>query len=242
MHTMKKALAMIELIFAIVILGITMMSAPMLISQASNSGITALQQEAIAAASSELGMIMTRQWDEQDTNESQQSPILVVSNTGHPDLAEATDADGNLTGRRIGTPLLSTRSFLTSLGGVRLNATPPAQFTAEGDTDDVDDFNGQTVTLSVITATNAQTGDYADTSLQIAVTVTYLTDSPTSNYQQSSITYSQPFTLTTNNTTNIKAVTVTATSGSHNTELGTNVRLRAFTCNIGSYSLKEGRF
>jgi len=243
MQILRPAVAMIELIFAIVILGITMMSAPMLISQASSSGITVLQQEAIAAAASELGMIMTRQWDEQDTNETQQSPILVVSSTGHVDLAEATDADGNLTGRRAGTPPMSARSFLTSLGGVRFNATAATALGSEGgDDDDIDDFNGNTITLTVVTATDTQTGDYADTSLQLTISVNYLLDTPTNNYQQASITYSQPFSQTTNNTTNIKAVTVTATSGSHDTELNTNVVLRAFSCNIGSYTLKEGRF
>jgi hypothetical protein len=238
----RPAIAMIELIFAIVILGITLMSAPMLISQATTSGITAIQQEAIAAAASEIGMIMTRQWDEQDTDETAQNPILVVNN-GHTDLDEATYADGNRTGRRIGTPSLSSRSFLTSLGGARLNATPAATLGPEGgDDDDIDDFNGRTVSLTVITATDTVRGDYADTSLQLNITVNYLLDSPTSDYQQASVTYSQPFTRTTNTSTNIKAVSVQATSGSHDDALKTNVLLRAFTCNIGTYTLKEGRF
>ena len=259
LYTTRRAIAMIELIFAIVILGIVMMSAPMLISQASSGSITSLQQEAISAASSELGMILTRQWDEQDTNESLRAPSLVVNN-GHGDLNESVDSDGNLTGRRVGTPLLSARTFLTAIkldpatmpmvnADGRLIATPATSFTVEGDEDDVDDFDGKTITLapeSAAQATDAQTGDYADTTLQLAIAVNYLPDSPNggtiTNYQNTSLTYSSPFGATVTGTTNIKHVSIRATSAGNDTTLHTDIRLHAFTCNIGSYKLKEGRF
>ena len=72
----RKAIAMIELIFAIVIMGIALMSAPTLISVSSKSTYTALQQESITAAVSQINMIMTGAWDEMDTNSTIGEPVL----------------------------------------------------------------------------------------------------------------------------------------------------------------------
>lgn len=236
---LRTGIAMIELIFAIVIMGIVLMSAPMLVSQASSSGLVMVQQEAIAAASTNIGMILTRHWDEQDTNESLESPILLTN--GSSELNETVGADGNLTGRRAGTPILSYRSFLTSLGG-RLNAS--STLSAEsGDDDDIDDFNGQTATISLPNASDAtttETGDYVDTSLQLTTAVSYISDG--SGYNGSSMSFNSPFGSAAGSTSNIKAVSTTATSGTHDAELGTNITLRAFSCNIGTYKLEERSF
>ena len=77
---MRPAIAMIELIFAIVIMGIILMSAPMLISTATKSGYVAIQQEAINEAASQINMIMGYHWDEGSSNEFFIDPILTVSN------------------------------------------------------------------------------------------------------------------------------------------------------------------
>jgi len=61
---LRPAIAMIELIFAIVIIGITLLSAPMIISQSVQSINTNLKQEAIAAAASQISLILTYPWDE----------------------------------------------------------------------------------------------------------------------------------------------------------------------------------
>jgi len=239
---LRAGIAMIELIFAIVIMGIVLMSSPMLISQASTSGLVMVQQEAIAAASSDIGMILTRHWDEQDTNESLESPVLGTA--GSNALNEALDGDGNRTGRRAGTPVLSYRSFLTSLGD-RLNTTPAGtvSFTAEGDRDDIDDFDGQTTTLSPPDAseiTTTEVGDYTDTTLQLSTTISYISDAPSSGgYNSESMSLNNPFNSAAAGTSNIKMATITVTSGSHDAELKTNITLNAFSCNIGTYKLEE---
>ena len=84
---MRTAIAMIELIFAIVIMGIVLMSAPMLISTASSTTTVALQQEGINEASSRISMILTYPWDQNDINDSCISPVLHVS-SGDSELAE----------------------------------------------------------------------------------------------------------------------------------------------------------
>jgi len=73
----KKAIAMIELIFALVIMGIVLMSAPMLIQQSVKSSNIALQQEAIVAAASQTSIILSMHWDEENTRINVgESPIL----------------------------------------------------------------------------------------------------------------------------------------------------------------------
>ncbi len=60
----KSAFSMIELIFAIVIIGISVISLPMM-SQATSKGVEGnLVQEAIFAASTELNQVLSYQWDE----------------------------------------------------------------------------------------------------------------------------------------------------------------------------------
>jgi len=64
LNTQRKAIAMIELIFAIVIMGIVLLGIPNLVNVSTSSGFTSLQQEAIATASSQINLIMTKNWDE----------------------------------------------------------------------------------------------------------------------------------------------------------------------------------
>ena len=232
---MRHALAMIELIFAIVVMGIVMMSAPMMISTASSSGIVAVQQEAIASSASEIGMILTRDWDASGTDITTESPILIVTN-GDPLLDMVLSPDGNSSGRRAGTPTTSTRSAYSTSGATERNATADTAFN-DGDTNDIDDFDGNTITL---TGVRSAYGDVADASISIDIAVSYLSDATSSGtYNSRILTLNDPFD---NNvsavTTNIKSITAQTTS----TNLDTNIRLQAFSCNIGTYTLKTRSF
>jgi len=75
----RKGIAMIELIFAIVVIGIVLMSVPNLVWTAGKSGYVGIQQEAINEAASHLNMIWSYPWDERDTDEKVRAPILHVS-------------------------------------------------------------------------------------------------------------------------------------------------------------------
>ncbi len=231
---MRNAIAMVELIFAIVIMGIVMMSAPMLISQASQSSLQVVVQEAIAADASELGMILTRDWDESGTDETIESPILAVTN-GDLELEMALFPDGNSSGRRAGTPTGSTRTSFSSIG-TELSATLEGAFN-DGDGDDIDDFNGQSTPL---TGTRYALGDLADVNITINTTVKYISDSPTAGtYNSELLTFNNPFdNNVTGVTTNIKSVTSQVSSDN----LDTAIKLQAFSCNIGTYTLKTRSF
>ncbi len=238
---MRAAIAMIELIFAIVIMGIVLMSAPMLIDTAAKSTYVALQQESIAAASSEIGLILTHHWDEGDTDLNETAPILgTLGNSG-------LNEKGN-TGRRAGTPESSRRSFYTSLGE-DINASIKADFTAEGDLDDIDDFDGGDTELKIYDAENttARVGDYVDTDITIRTTVSYISDVPTNGAtylgSSSSLTLNNPFnTSAAAATSNIKLVNVVLTTNNTVAELNKTITLNAFSCNIGTYHLNRKSF
>ncbi len=235
---MRDAIAMIELIFTIVVIGIVLMSTPMLVQTASRSGYVALQQEAIAAAASELGIIMTQGWDDNaDENGTTESPILKT--LGDTQLEE----NGN-TGIRSGTPDSSFRKYITSTGG-RKDATLAGNFTSDGDYDDIDDFHNHTTTLYSASAAEADFGDYVDNSILMNTQVSYVKDTPTSgNYNTSAtISLDDPFTTAAPNaTSNIKAIRIILTSTSGVEEMNKTIALNAFSCNIGTYDLEERNF
>ena len=224
---MRPAIAMIELIFAIVVMGLTLMTAPMILEQAKRGSFVSLQQESIAAAASHISIVLSRAWDQSDTNASLNAPILTVTN-GDSDL------DRNITtGQRKGTPKNSNRTFLTPYGGLILSASTIG-IDPDGLYNDIDDYSGKTFTLSPVSSANNQ-GDYIDTTLQIQTTVAYNIDSPTGTTSYAtgnSISFDNPFTTDTA-TTNIKQIVVNLTNTID--ELNKTITLKAFSCNIGTY-------
>jgi hypothetical protein len=235
---LRPAIAMIELIFAIVIMGIVLMSAPMLISTASKSGYIAIQQEAINEAATQLNMILGFHWDENAADETYLDPILVVD-SGDDELDE-----NSTTGRRSGTPKESWRSYIREDGTRNISASAKSTFGfgsgkdgGESDKDDMDDFSETTTTLTLIgTSTDV---DYTDT-VSIANRVSYIDDNAT--YQSSSITFIPNYASSPSGTTNIKHIQVTLTSTSGADELNKTIILHAFSCNIGGYKLESKEF
>ena len=234
----RPAIAMLELIFALVIIGIALMSAPMLISTAVKSGHVAIQQEGINEAATKVNMIMGYHWDEKDADELYLDPILRVSN-GDSDLNES-----GATGRRSGTPKESYRTFIRS-DGSDFNATLPGILGSDGgDRDDIDDFIGNS-SLTLIESSNS---DYVENNVTITINtaVTYIADSPGGGSYQDpgsdeKITFSPSFSVVTAGSTNIKHIQVTLTS-SGPSELDKEIILNTFSCNIGAYKLEEKDF
>ena len=68
MQNLRKAIAMIELIFAIVVMGIAMLAIPMITSQSSKGSESAMMQESISQASSNINMVLAKYWDNENTN------------------------------------------------------------------------------------------------------------------------------------------------------------------------------
>ncbi len=234
MNILRPAIAMIELIFAIVIMGIVMMSAPMLISTATQSSYVAIQQEGINEAASRVHMIMGYAWDENNVNDDYRPAILVASGDSAFNKVGTTE-------RRIGIPMESHRTFIlsdTNSSSLNASSTPGSE---SGDADDIDDFIGN-IGLVFDERDDNTVGYVEKTTININTAVTYANDSVTGGYNQATITY-VPFTAGTP-TTNIKSITVTLTStDTANADvLGKTIKLRAFSSNIGGYTFEERRF
>jgi len=214
----KKAVAMIELIFALVVMGIALMSAPMLIHQSIKSSNVALQQEAIVAAASQTAIILSTHWDEENSNvPAGESPILNANRAafnfppaGLTDVFGRTSDDGG--------NILEPSAHI----GADANELVYTDF------DDVDDYDGSNFGLMLYNAENTtvNAGEYADTNITIATTVAY----------------TQEGAVTTNTiggvVSNIKLITVNLTSNQVDVpELAKDITMQAFSCNIGTYAI-----
>jgi type II secretory pathway pseudopilin PulG len=224
---------MIELIFAIVIMGIVMMSAPMLIQTSSNSSFVALQQESIAAVASQMGMILTSEWDESDTNTTIGEPVLRTGSAAY-NPCNSTQV------HPIGVTSSSgryCRGLDNTFGYVA--TAPNALGTDPGDIfyDDVDDYDNTNSHVLVYDNETIQTssGDYIDQNITLNSQVIY---SKNDNFTGTAptLTFSNPFQATTTAlSTNIKLITVTLNSANIANELKQkSIRLSAFVCNIGA--------
>jgi hypothetical protein len=231
---LRPAIAMIELIFAIVIMAIVLLSAPQLIRTSTQSGYVAIQQEAINEAASQVNLILGYSWDENNTNEIFLPSVLRVTH-GDASLKEVGS-----TGRRAGTPTHSYRSLYRA-DGKDFNASVIGS--DGGDSDDMDDFDGTNNLVMIESASS----DYIETStINIATTVRYGSDTPvpgTGPYSNlggdTEISYSPNLNSTATPTTNIKFITVRLTSISPLKELDKNITFNAFSANIGGYELEE---
>jgi len=221
----RPAVAMVELIFAIVVMGIALMSAPMLISTAASTTSVALQQEGINEAASRINMILTYAWDQNDVNDSCVPPLLHV-NSGDDELNMAS---GSV--RRAGVPL-ETNSHTFKCGAAEFNAS---NLVVDG-SDDIDDFEGNS---SLIVDSSGSGGkDYIEqTTISMATTVSYINDN--ASYNSQTLTYVPGAALTGTNTSNIKQIQVTLTSSSSASELSKTIVLKAFSCNIGGFEYES---
>ena len=228
------AIAMIELIFALVIMGIVLMTAPMLIRTAAQSGYVTIQQEGIGQAASRVNMIMGYYWDENGTDGSQRAPILQTGGD--------TELNNNSNGWRTGTPIQSLRNFRFG-SDENLSSTPISLLGPDG-TNDIDDFIGIDHLTPISTATVDNLANYIEkgTDINMTIDVAYINDA--ANYNQSPITFNFNTTaLTGTSTSNIKMIEVKLTSANNDVpELNKEIVLRSFSCNIGEYKLEERSF
>jgi Tfp pilus assembly protein PilV len=213
----RKAIAMIELIIAIVIMGIALLAIPMINREAVKSGESAMLQESVAAGASQIQLILSKHWDEGNANPALGASIL-------------TTTSGNF--NTYGGLNPASRTTLNTNGAAVAASNPLG---AEGgDSDDIDDFNNIAVNLANIQATTTLQGDYADKAVIMNTVVTYGAD----NFNTAqTINGVNPFAGGVA-TTNIKLITMTLSHGGAATNIdfidNKSIILRAFSCNIGS--------
>lgn len=225
MQNLRKAIAMIELIFAIVVMGIAMLAIPMITTQSSKGSESAMMQESISQASSNINMVLAKYWDNENTNPATQEIIL-------------STASGNFATR---SGLVNGYNKRTTTGQTAASNVLTNTLAQDPDgSDDISDFNGQNIILGVYQGqTNeVKDGDYIDKGITMATTVAFAPD--TIAVAGGTLTYNFDPTVNSPASTNIKRVnvflTTTETSSvSQNGGLDTikQIGLNGFSCNIG---------
>ncbi len=248
----RRGIAMIELIFSLVIMGIVLLSAPMLIQQSINSGNIALQQEAIVAAASQTSVILSMHWDENNNSNSAVSPMLDVNRAPFDFVTiplqglksrGLNGVDGRSTTKTGGATLPPTLSADFGMDPTADENTTETDFT---DFDDVDDYDGSNFSLTVFNdeTTTADVGDYVDVNISMSTAINYTEDRVTSmnTTPLNGTTLNLKNNINKNDLateTNIKFIRVNLTSKSGIKELEKDITFEAFSCNIGT-SLPQG--
>ncbi len=226
--THRKAIAMIELIFAIVVMGIVMLSAPMMLTTATKSSEVAFQQESIAILATHANSLLTYPWDEQNTEKITGPGRLSI-------LAASSDGVSSLT---RGTMIIPSMLRTKATPAVSASST----FSDGGEKDDVDDFNNFTNRLQITTYSGSTTTDeneYMDISININTQIAYGPDAATGTPPFSTCSsstgcaFSKPFNTSLAagiTTTNVKLIRTTLTSSRVPNK---NITMKAFMCNIG---------
>lgn len=217
---------MLELVIAIVVMGIAMMTLPLMLSRVQSNNNFAMQQEAILMVRTQIGDIVTYRWDENSKGSDFNFAVLDTNSSYYRRYPD------DISVRRIGHVKGNKRRKFFS---TKTYASPSTKFgaTADGNTyiDDIDDFDDSNKSLSSTGDTNATIG-YKLYDSNITVAIKYIDDSNTSPFDFNQL--SNPI-----GTTNIKMITVSL----KNSQLGDeNLTLRAFSCNIGANRLLRKDF
>jgi len=228
----RKASSMLELVVAIVVMGIAMMTLPMMLTQVQSNNEFAMQQEAILMARTELGDILTYPWDENTTDSSLN--VGVLDTQGDSNFNRYPDS--NSVRRKGHVKADKRRKFFAAY-------TPAtSSLGKEGsDYNDLDDFitlNNHDINLTDANDTNATLG-YKLSDSNMTISVKYLNDSTTydiiNGIAKFDINTSAP---TPTGATNLKLIEVSLV----NSLFDSNITLRAFSANIGANQLLRKTF
>jgi hypothetical protein len=215
----RKAIAMIELIVAIVIMGIAFLAIPMINNEAIKSGENAMLQESVAAGASQTELLLTLKWDDAGND-------VLVTGSGTSFKGNVTASGGN---REIDT--LSASAIGHDLLG-------------NDDLNDVDDYDGESVELNIYNAEGFETyeGNYADQLITMTTTVQYADDTAFNTLQTMPNVNPFDYPITDSNTSNIKLITTTLTTTEDNASDTINnkeIKLQTFSCNIGKAKIQR---
>lgn len=225
----RCAFSMIELIFAIVIIGISMLALPMIMFTDASSQEDSLMQEAIMLSTTKIAQVLTFPWDQTSPPETVAglvSTSQVVNTAGNAALAR-----NGVTDFRIGHFPEQLRRRLTPFSAQRAAG-------GVGAATDISSFNGNSVTINA-TGGNEQFSYKKD--WLITTTVSYIAD--TANYAATGVSFDFS-NVATGGTSNIKMVQVTVTDQTAVT-LGVNanqVILTSYSANIGESEFYKRRY
>jgi len=186
-HKTFKGFTLLELIVAIIVIGVVVTAIPALLARSGSAQETNLQEKSFFNAFALITLIQTQEWDENNTKGDNYYKVLTAEN-----------GDSYLKCSRKGTKLLDNDSGAdcasddnkTSHIGVDSGETEGNESTY----DDIDDFNGFSTLVNDI---------------NLSVSVRYLNDSPTNSYSDKNIYFNEDNTKVTG--TNMKYVELNVT-------------------------------
>lgn len=224
----RKAIAMIELIFALVVMGIAMLAIPIITSQSTKGSESAMMQESISQVAANMNVVLAKYWDDANTNSNNERVILKTdSNNFKTRAGLITD-----TKTRINYDQLSVAPADAS------NVVSDSTADPEG-SDDMSDFNGKKITLSVYDEAQknkSYEGDYIDKDISLTTTVTFAPDDVTVTGDTLTYNFDPKVSPTTipAGSSNIKRVNVLLETTNANLKDIKKIQLNGFSCNIGA--------
>jgi hypothetical protein len=229
----RSGVALIELVFALVIIGFVMMSVPVVLTESAKSNIVAMQQEEIMLTKTKIALILSMQWDENAIVGERNATKSVQVGTGSP-LLQCIDNGSSW--QRRGHIVSETRRECfsdKSASAIGNDANDPINHLGNPIFDDMDDYHNATerVEPSGRAATGSE-GDYIF-SYDVQSSVQYISDN--FNYAQQTLQVDFNTTAIVN-PSNIKYIEVTTTR-----TVGGDIpiRLSAFSSNVGNHEARS---
>lgn len=223
---MRKAASMLEMVIAIVVMGIAVSALPLILTQTQNSNALALQQEVILATKTKLGYLLAYEWDANsyDTNASRSRVLDTNASTSANNAFHLVSNN-----RRVGHVNADNRRRLSDTLSVPTLEGSAAW--SNNTLQDIDDFHDKNETTTVVSADM----DYIF-NLNLHSTVKYISDTPSSgSYNSQDMNFTFNATSSPVSQTNIKMITVQTSDTSGNV----NIVLRAFASNIGESGINK---
>ena len=222
-----RGFTLIELIYAIVIIGITFITLPMILINNSRILEQNLVQEAVLVTATKMGQILTFPWDENsriDGNVLAKTEVVTVS-TGDLDLNRSVSAPDFRVGHF--QEALHRRMVPASAAATRTASTIGLDEASINVADDLDDFHNDTDSSSITSGTVA---GYKN-AYTMNTTVRYVTDSAV--YTNTAIAFNFA-TAPAAQPSNLKMIEMSTdkTGATGGTESNIIV-LRAYSANIG---------
>ncbi len=225
---MKRGFSLIEVVFAIIIIAISLMSVPMLLKESAKSNEFSMIQEAILATSTKMGNILSYPWDKNSYDSTNKILRILDVKAGDSELNRVTSGinDNNL---RIGCIYLNKRRRFFDY--INPGVVYPDTTVNNSNKQSINDFHDESKNIG-----GSGAFDYKDKNTSITSKIYYISDNI--DFSQTSITASlNPSTLNpiTNNknSTNIKMVQIRTTMPN----LGKSIVLRSYLSNIGQSKL-----
>ncbi|MCH9814505.1 MAG: hypothetical protein K0U47_11260 [Epsilonproteobacteria bacterium] len=224
---------MIELIFAIVIMAISVMTIPLMLSQSGNNSAFSMMQESILAARTKMGNMLSYQWDRNATIAGASVTYIRVLDVANGDSELDRNDSTQDSNRRIGHITEDMRRRFQD--GNSTDRTLPSTVIDLANANSISDFHGEVLVGSLVG--DRGNFDYVFTDFNMSTTVSYVSDS--TNYDNQNIVFdfnvsSRADITDPTQSTNIKMIELSVASRDT-----TPFMLRTFSCNIGQTDLFE---